>query len=181
MNKVCKTPYGTWADKYRSLGLEVRPGQGKSCKIPGWQKPDSEFLQATFDKWKQDYGGHNLLLKTGTILPDGNKLGAFDIDHDDCLNLGKALLGSASGRVGKKGGVLFFRYSVDFPTGKKKISVNSKEFADKYDKPVAEWLIEGALCVLPPSIHPETRKPYEWIGTPLHEIDLTTLPFIGDK
>lgn len=35
-----------------------------------------------------------------------------------------------------------------------------------------------SVCVLPPTIHPKTGKPYEWIGKPLLECDLDDLPDI---
>jgi hypothetical protein len=49
--------------------------------------------------------------------------------------------------------------------------------AGKGDK-VAECLFFKKLCVIPPTIHPETGQAYRWIGTPLHEIDFNELPIV---
>ena len=49
--------------------------------------------------------------------------------------------------------------------------------AGKGDK-VAECLFVKKLCVIPPTIHPDTGQAYRWIGTPLHEIDFNELPIM---
>ena len=36
---------------------------------------------------------------------------------------------------------------------------------------VAECLFVRKLCVIPPTIHPDTGQAYRWIGRPLHEVD----------
>jgi hypothetical protein len=43
---------------------------------------------------------------------------------------------------------------------------------------VGELLCRSRFCVLPPTIHPNTERPYRWIGTPLHEVDFHALPII---
>jgi hypothetical protein len=49
--------------------------------------------------------------------------------------------------------------------------------AKRYGK-VAECLFSKKLCVIPPTIHPETGRPYEWIGRALHEVDFSELPIV---
>jgi hypothetical protein len=34
------------------------------------------------------------------------------------------------------------------------------------------------LCVIPPTIHPDTRRLYQWIGRPLHEVGFNELPIV---
>jgi hypothetical protein len=34
--------------------------------------------------------------------------------------------------------------------------------------------------VIPPTIHPDTNESYRWIGTPLLNVDFSTLPLIGE-
>ena len=38
-----------------------------------------------------------------------------------------------------------------------------------------DFLAGGKLTVMPPSIHPDTEKPYEVVGKPLLEVDFVTL------
>jgi hypothetical protein len=46
----------------------------------------------------------------GSPFPDGTTLGALDIDHDEYVRIGQALLRDPpSGRIGKKGAVFFVR------------------------------------------------------------------------
>ena len=43
---------------------------------------------------------------------------------------------------------------------------------------VAECLFVRKLCVIPPTIHPDTGQAYRWIGRPLHEVDFNELPIV---
>lgn len=174
------TPFKDNAPIIFKAGLEPRPVKDKACYIKGWQRPLTEFPPNQIDQWIEKFPAHGIGLVMGSAFPDGTLLGGLDIDHDDYKDLGVALLNNPiSGRVGSKGAVLFFRYK---PTLKlsKKIKVISKEYASKYDKPVAEWLMAGSLCVIPPSIHRDTKQPYHWLGKPLHEINFEQLPLIGE-
>lgn len=171
MNKPSDSIYATWAPEYRDLGLVPLPLKGKACKQKGWQK---DLLPAQIDEWVEKFPSYNIGLRMGTLLPDGTRLGALDVDHDDFWPLAKELIPSPSGRIGMKGGVLFFRYRDGFKPQRK---LTSK--SQQYQKPVGEWLMEGTLCVIPPSIHPDTKQPYIWHRKPLHKIDFTTLPLIG--
>lgn len=182
------TPFGTWAKPYRDLGLSPRPLQypgidsrtgkllGKACKEKGWSDPDSELPPGTVERWDAQYAHYNIGLLMGTPLPDGTLLGALDIDHDQYVSLGRALLGDPPcGRVGKKGIVYFLR----FAPVKAKVKYTVKGEQNASFGQVAEFLFQKTLCVIPPSIHPETKQPYSWIGTPLHEMDFNQLPLIG--
>ena len=53
----------------------------------------------------------------------------------------------------------------------------SSDQAKAYGK-VAECLFVKKLCVIPPTIHPDTGLPYRWIGAPLHEVDFNELPIV---
>ncbi|MBN8544257.1 MAG: bifunctional DNA primase/polymerase [Alphaproteobacteria bacterium] len=182
-------PFGTWAKIYRDLGLSPRPLKypgadsrtgkllGKACKERGWQLPDSELPPGTVEKWDAQYGHYNIGLLMGTPLPDGTLLGALDIDHDQYVPLGRALLGNPScGRVGKKGAVYFVR----FTPLEAKVKYKVKGEQNAAFGQVAEFLLQRTLCVIPPSIHPDIEQPYRWIGTPLHEMDFNQLPLIGE-
>ena len=161
-------------------GINKKTGKklGKQCLESGWQLPNHMLPKGTQERWLRECGHWNVGLNMGTVLSDGTRLGGIDIDHDDHVNLGKVLLRNPpSGRFGSKGALFFVRY---LPTvGKtQRLSVKNQP-EDGYGQ-VLELLFDGTLCVIPPSIHPDTGQPYRWIGTPLYEIDLLTLPLIGE-
>lgn len=178
MTDSCPTPFGTYAKVYRERGFWPRPVvPGKKAAFgKDWQKPDPEQSVEKFTQWdsKPQFG---IGLLMGSPFPDGTYLGALDIDHDLYVELGKALLGNPPcGRVGKKGVVFFVRY----PAGLKSTVFKVKGEENKRFGHVAETLLGPKFCVLPPTIHPDTGRPYTWIGTPLHDIEFTQLPLIGD-
>lgn len=177
MTDSCKTPFGTWAETMRDAGFWPRPLVGKACKIPGWNKPDTSWDKNSLEKWPSMYPQHNIGLLMGSPFPDGTLLGALDIDHDAYALLGKAILRDPPcGRIGKKGAVYFVRIVPSVKNAK--FSVEGK-YAEKYGQ-VLECLFHKSMCVIPPSIHPDTQQPYRWIGTPLHKIDFKQLPLIGE-
>jgi len=101
--------------------------------------------------------------------------GALDVDHDDYAPLARALLRNPPcGRVGKKGAVFFVR--VRGPLSNPEFRVQGDQ-AKRYGK-VAECLFEKKLCVIPPTIHPETARAYRWIGRALHEMSFNDLPIV---
>jgi len=109
---------------------------------------------------------------TGVGLKLGNGLLAIDIDGDSARDLLQKLAGSngiaafsettswTSGRAGRKQ-CLFSVPEADWHRiNKLRISTGvSGEYLE------FRWL--GQQSVLPPSIHPDTGRPYEWINNPL--------------
>lgn len=88
-------------------------------------------------------------------LPLGPQSGlvAVDIDTDDQAQIAaiqRVLPKSPWQRVGKKGMVLIYRWH-DNPTARIK---------DENLKTICEILSRGTQIVIPPSIHPDTQKPY---------------------
>jgi Bifunctional DNA primase/polymerase, N-terminal len=148
----------------------------KACHVSGWQKPDAEIPAAELASWLTKYGHLGIGLLMGSPFPDGTTLGALDIDGDEYEPIGRALLNNpVSGRIGKRGAVFFVRV-------RGRLSNPEFRVGGKGDK-VAECLFTKKLCVIPPTIHPDTGRPYHWIGTPLHEIDFSELPVVemGDE
>jgi hypothetical protein len=89
--------------------------------------------------------------------------------------LGRApLFDAPSGRIGKKGAVFFVRVRGDLSNPEFRVR---GEGGKRYGK-VAECLFVKKLCVIPPTIHPETGQPYRWFGKPLHEVDFSELPIV---
>lgn len=171
-------PFGQFAPVYRSLGMWPRPLMGKACKEIGWTTPDPALSPEVLSSWEQDKGTYNIGLLAGSPFPDGTKLGFLDIDDDRFIRLGQALLGHPlCGRRGKKGIVIPIRYLPNFSPERK---IRSPIGETGKLKDVAEYLLDGAVCAIPPSIHPETSQPYHWLGRPLHEMNFNELPLIGE-
>jgi DNA-binding MarR family transcriptional regulator len=114
---------------------------------------------------------------TGLGLKLGNGLLAIDIDGDSAWELLKKLAGSngitafsettawTSGRAGRKQ-CLFSVAEADWPRIKK-IRISTGVSGDDGEGEYLEFRWLGQQSVLPPSIHPGTGKPYEWINNPL--------------
>jgi hypothetical protein len=154
----------------------VLPGT-KACRIKNWQLPDPQIRAATRQGWLDTIGHFGIGLLMGSPLSDGTRLGALDVDRNEYTNLARTLLRSAvCGRVGEKGAVFFVRVRGDL--GNPEFRVAGPE--GKAWGKVAECLFVKKLCVIPPTIHPNTHQPYRWIGTALHEVDPLTLPLIGE-
>jgi hypothetical protein len=168
--------FAKWAGVYRRRGhwpRPITPGT-KACHVRDWQKPDSELSAATHASWLTSHANFGIGLLMGSPFPDGTTLGAVDIDRDEYVHVGRASLGrTPSGRVGKKGAVLFVR--VRGPLSNLEFRVRGE--AGRYGK-VAECLFVKKLCVIPPTIHPDTGQAYRWIGRPLHELDFDDLPIV---
>ena len=111
----------------------------------------------------------------GSPFPDGTTLGALDIDRRRIrARRARFAQRSPSGRIGKKGAVFFVR--VRGRLSNPEFTVRGEE-GKRYGK-VAECLFVRKLCVIPPTIHPDTGQPYRWIGRPLHEVDFNELPIV---
>ncbi len=176
MSEAIGDVFASLAPLYRARGYwprRITPGS-KACYDAAWQKPDSEQPPERLQDWIEAGSSFGIGLLMGSPFPDGSRLGALDIDCDDYASLGRALLGHPPCcRIGKKGAVFFLR-TIGPET--------NAEFRVKGDfahlGKVAECLLHRKLCVIPPTIHPETLQPYRWIGTPLHEVDYRDLPII---
>lgn len=165
---MMRSVFAEWAPRYRERGFWPRPTTSgtKACHVEDWTNSEATLHP------DDHYAKHGIGLLLGSPITGGFKLGAIDIDHDDYVRLGEALFGpTICGRIGKKGIAIFVR-----------IQGNPKSRAlirEDNEIQLVDCLFEKRLCVIPPTIHPDTGKPYEWIGTPLLEVDLNQLPIIG--
>jgi len=99
--------------------------------------------------WAEMYPDHN----QGLPLGPQSGLVAVDIDTDDekiIAAIMAVLPKSPWKRVGKKGMVLIYKW-IDNATAR---------IRDENEKTVVEILSRGTQIVIPPSIHPDTQKPY---------------------
>ena len=169
--------FAEWAPLYRDRGFWPRwiAAGTKACHSPGWQRPDAEISATELASWLRLHADVGIGLLMGSPFPDGTTLGALDVDRDEYTRITQALLRDPpSGRIGKKGAVFFVR--VRGPLSNPEFKVRGEE-GKRYGK-VAECLFIKKLCVIPPTIHPDTGQAYRWIGTPLHEIDFSELPIV---
>lgn len=131
-------------------GLPALPLRGKRPFIEGWNTYCSELPdETTRDAWLASYADANV----GLPLGPASGICMIDVDTDDEV-LKKAILdvlpSSPWVRIGKKGAALAYRWS-----GLPNFKLSSSEHGM-----VCELLGLGNQLVLPPSIHPDTERPY---------------------
>lgn len=155
--------YSNNAFKYYKHGLMPVPTEGKMPVISKWNnydQYDDDFIQDLVEK----YPNHNI----GVLL--GHGIVAFDVDYEGekqteiyqiIRNLLPRILVE---KIGKKGFTAFFSGNVR--SCKKKIG-STLGF---------EVLSEGKQTVIPPSLHPDTQKPYLWSDKSILDFDLSELP-----
>ena len=144
------------APHYYAKGMSVIPLKEQS-KIPlmnAWSDfADHAVPTEIQQQWLQLPANHNI----GLVLGKQSQIGVLDIDYADERLIEKILSILPKGydtwkRVGKKGMVLAFKFNPKVPKAFKLIS---PEYGT-----LVEYLCTGQQVVLPPSIHPETKKPY---------------------
>jgi len=173
---MSKRTFGEIAPLYREKGFQPRPVKPgtKGCSIRQWQTPDDQWPEGTCESWLEKYSDHGIGLLMGTSLPGRGTLGMLDIDRAEYVDPIVAAIGGApSQRIGSKGTAIPVRV-LGTP---KNFSFKPKLEGNKGPASV-ECLFTRKLCVIPPTIHPDTGRPYEWVGTPLLELDLGDLPII---
>jgi hypothetical protein len=166
-------PFSQFAEKYQEQDISVIPirANQKAPLLAGWQNycgtlPTTEEIEA----WKETYPNAGI----GLALGEASNIVALDIDTDerDLLEIIESIIPQSPVRKrGKKGYTAFYRSN-----GQK----SEKLALPDSNRPVVELLSTGNQAVLPPSIHPETSKSYEWL-TPdtllnLPASDLPELP-----
>jgi len=157
MNKIFNESFEKFYDK----NYIVLPLLWKNPQINGgdWQLKEYNSEQAQ---------GNNIGLITG----ERSGVICIDIDtksEDEKKYLYSLLPPLFSGKVGnqEKGRNYFFQFNGE--KGEKiKVGNDTK----------VELLSTGNQTVLPPSIHPDTKQPYLWLGKPLYEIDRDELPLL---
>ena len=164
--------FATYAPLYLQRGLVPLPITlgTKACNVRGWNKLDPAVDQDRFQEFIKSKAHFGIGVRMGTIFPDGSRLVAIDVDHDDHVNVVRYLLRDlVSGRVGQKGALFFVRFKGRAPNKKVETASGIK---------TADMLFANACCVIPPTIHKDTGQPYKWIGQPLHEVAFESLPLI---
>ena len=166
----------SWVSHFCSKGLALHWLHPKS-KIPvgnGWQNKPVPSEEELMQEYRSDY---NLGFRPGipsTI--DGKHIIVLDVDikSDDPRHRSEAMTALRK-LIGEEmqptvmtggGGCHIFMYCApeDLPTSARPVLVKSGEVIAGKQRPA--WAIEllstGSNCVLPPSVHPETGKGYEY-------------------
>lgn len=168
--------FADFAQAYRDARFQPRPvvlGK-KRPPMKNWQLPDAEIPPETLRRWLRDYAYLGIGVVTGSVFPDGSRLGALDIDDDRFMRLAKAvLMNPPSGRIGARGIVFFVRVTATEANRAYSIKLGGETVK------VGELLVDRKFCVLPPTIHPN-GNPYTWVGSSLLDVDYTSLPLIED-
>ena len=153
--------------------LPIKPGT-KHPAVNGWLRGGIDN-----DAWPPDCG-------IGVLCGHGD-LVALDIDTDD-LAVNKAVNGllppDCPRKRGRKGVTIFVRAKLP---KKIKQAVGFAIIDGEWTVSNVEALTVGQQTVIPPSLHPSTKQPYEWVAgnddvvRTLYEMPLADLPgFEGD-
>lgn len=140
--------------KWFEAGYNILPlaEMGKMPVIAGWQEWGKN-KQAAFqiDSWCNAYPAGNI----GFPLGECNQVIALDFDYDlDGLHekIHAMIPPSPVRKVGAKGFTAFYRFNGE----------RNKRYR-KDGQTIVELLSTGTQTVMPPSIHPDTEKPYQWL------------------
>ena len=144
--------FASTAPLYWAVGLNAIPlwAGEKRPAINEWQTFASVPIK---DREKQSWVQTHRDGNVGLALGKQSNVVMIDIDTDNPLVLGvlqKLLPPSPWTRIGKKGFVLAYRWS-----GEKTFRVKTPK-----GEMLVEHLADRTQCVLPPSIHPDTKKAY---------------------
>lgn len=169
------------APKFWALNLPVIPLKRKEPIHAGWQGNLSSIPNE--EKQRDLIAAHpnnNIGMLLGVPIDGGNTvLAATDVDDDRLVTLVLQLLGLSrverravlSGKRGKKGATIFVRAQK---------SLKSTVIKGAGGLGNIDFLAAGRMTVMPPSIHPDTGKPYEVVGTSLLEVNFANLPEIAE-
>jgi hypothetical protein len=163
------------AQTYYDAGYSGIPTDGKKPLLNGWQKfgqqpPSMEQVEA----WRVKYPDANIGLVTGCRAPDGTELIAFDVDDDRFLRVTRAVVGAAAPeKRGQKGGTLFVRAEPD--------QIKSTSFKTSEKSGAIDILAAKKQSIIPPSTHPDSGMPYEWVGAALLDWDIANIPKTSPK
>lgn len=142
------------ADSYWAEGLSVIPlaYNQKRPILDDWTFYCRHFPDPhTQSIWKSEYGMGNIGLATG---PQSNII-FLDVDTENpkVLSIISTLLPSSPWkRIGQKGYAAAYRYSPKLD--------KSFQIKDEQKRVLVELIANKRQLVLPPSIHPDTQKPY---------------------
>jgi hypothetical protein len=156
------------AIRYADSGKSVIPVNGKKPYILNWSK-FCEELTTEEALEKMDFSTATGL---GLCLGKSSGICCIDIDTTSEENYSKIraiIQNSPCGKVGNKGATFFYR----LPETKVRDIITHK-FGNG---DMVEFFFGKKQTVIPPSVHPDTKEQYRWIGEPLSpNYDTDNLP-----
>lgn len=170
-------PFGDFAEELWELGYSIIPIKRGTKRpfIDYSEFRERQCSRETLDCWLEQYGAENIAIITG----QASNLAVIDLDikgQDDLLNKALSIFPrSPLERFGSKGLGIFVKYDGQL-TGRK-LRYRGKDIGE---------VITNTVIVIPPSIHPDTKKPYKWTGfmsldSELKEDLLEELPYPNDE
>lgn len=161
------------APAYWERRLSAIPAEPKSKRtsIPKWTGySDNLPSPANRTQWLETYPDHGIALCLGNNIGNDSVLVALDVDDDRYAPLARAVLGGCpSAKRGRKGETLF-------AYAKRSSKLKSTKIMDAEGNGIIDVLASGRMTIMPPSTHPETGRPYVFIGKSLLETDFSELP-----
>lgn len=154
IEKMRKSPYNSVVDSLEAMGIVCVPLfpntqiplKGVKLKEYRTRKP----MGTQINVWKSVPDAN-----VAIMLGGASNVVAVDIDHatkEEKKLIIDNLPKSFYSKVGSKGVTFFYKMSKDFK--------NKKLIKD--GRVIVEFLGDGCLTTIPPSIHPKTKKPYTW-------------------
>jgi putative DNA primase/helicase len=151
------------------MGYQPVPCKGKAPFVKSWSDwCRTKMNHQELEMLVEQYGDSNI----GLCMGEASGIIGVDVDTDDreINEIVKCNIPiSPMARRGKKGFAAFYQYR-----GKQSYF---KKIKDK-GQVVLEVLGTGRFLVIPPSIHPDTNKPYVWADD---VCDISDLPELTDK
>jgi hypothetical protein len=144
--------FGAFAPSYYEKGVPVIPLHFHDKRpIPfHWQNNHDQLPSAdTQRQWLETYGECNM----GVVLGKQSRMMMMDIDTPDqrLVDVITSVLPKSPWvRIGAKGMVLAYRWN----------GLRTFRIKDLESNTIVECLSDRTQCVLPPSIHPDTQRPY---------------------
>lgn len=169
-------PFGLLAREYYEKELSAIPISlgAKKPAIDKWSGYcDNLPSLVTQQKFIKQYRKYGIGIALGREAIPGWRLSGIDVDKNLLSKPVGALLG---GPVCAKRGAKGITYFVMLEKGLKTTALS-----DQNEKHAVDILVSGRQSVIPPTIHPETGRAYEWIGEPLLSISLEALPKIDAR
>jgi hypothetical protein len=191
------SPYNSIAKRLIALGyaaIPILPGS----KVPGGRHEGRWVAEANWQRFcyrlptKYELSAWATWPEAGVCVVLGfDGVIAVDIDTDDpaiTAAIMSVLPESPVGKRGAKGKTYFYRanvYRVDPETGEVTGAVKSRPYNKRRpgrdDERILDLLALGRQTVVPPTVHPDTKRAYEWItDTTLDLAEPADLPMLPD-
>lgn len=170
MSEMQKAALAALSNGYVPLRLDPN---SKAAVHNGWQTetPSEDGIRRQFAR------PSNIGIRCGDLHEDQTCLVAIDVDLDEpelirCVE--RAIGQKVPVKRGRKGATYFIR--IDRETKSSKISWHR----DGKKQAAIDILARNSQTVVPPSIHPDTEMPYQWLSrATLENTDYRTLPVFG--